>query len=363
MTRRDDTALALPWGKTDPNLDRRSASRLDVWEEKLPGSSARVGTGAEAIMTANLHLSSRRAFLAGIAFAGMAPPARAGSATIRVAVLSTGTFAWELDIVRAHALDAAADIAIETAEFASPQAAQLALRAGQADIVITDWLYVSRVRSLGERLAFYPYSSAIGAVMTSASSAITKLADLQGKTLAVAGGPLDKGWLIVQGAALRQGFDLKDRASIVYGAPPLLAEKARQGEFDASLNFWNFCAVLEAEGFKRLVGVEDLAMTLGSTGPLANLGYVFREDWASRNRPALARFFDATRKAKDLLAQSLAEWAPLKARLKLPNEAALAIYRDRYAQGIPRRPIEAEEADARKLYAVLAKLGGPELVV
>ncbi len=312
-------------------------------------------------MSAHVCLSSRRTFLAGIAF-GVMSPARAASADIRVAALKTGTFAWELDVIRAHGLDRAADLSVEATEFASPQAAPLALRAGQADIMITDWLYVSRVRSLGERLVFYPYSSAIGAIMTPAASSIAKLADLQGKTLAVAGGPLDKGWLIVQGAALQEGFDLKNRTSIVYGAPPLLAEKARQGEFDASLNFWNFCAALEAEGFKRLVAVEDLAMSLGATGPLANLGYVFREDWARENHSALMRFLDATRKAKDLLAQSPEEWALLKPRLNLRNEAALAAYHERYAQGIPRRPVETEEADARKLYAVLAKLGGPELV-
>ena len=312
-------------------------------------------------MRASVHLLSRRALLAGVA-SGMVASARAGAFSIRVAALKTGTFAWELDVIREHGFDREAGLSIETAEFASPQAAELALRGGQADIVIADWLYVSRVRSLGERLTFYPYSSAIGAIMTSPRSSIAKLADLEGKRFAVAGGALDKGWLIVQGAALQDGFDLKSRASIVYGAPPLLAEKARQGEFDASLNFWNFCAVLEGEGFHRMVGVEELAMRLGATGPLANLGYVFAEEWANQNRAALDRFLAAARKAKDLLTQSSKEWEVIRPRLNLPNEGTLAVYRERYAQGIPRRPIEAEEADARKLYAVLAKLGGQELV-
>ena len=198
--------------------------------------------------------------------------------------------------------------------------------------------------------------------MTPRASSIARLSDLQGKRLAVAGGPLDKSWLIVQAAALLDGFDLKSRASIVYGAAPLLAEKARQAEFDASLNFWNFCAELEAEGFHRLVGVADLAMRLGATGRLANLGYVFYEDWASRNRAALARFLETTRKAKDLLAQSPEEWERLRPKLNLRNEGTLAVYRQRYAQGIPRRPVQAEEADAGRLYALLARLGGPELV-
>jgi NitT/TauT family transport system substrate-binding protein len=68
------------------------------------------------------------------------------------------------------------------------------------------------------------------------------------------------------------------------------------------------------------------------------------------------------RAAKDLLAQSFGEWEPIRPRLNLPNAETLAVYRERYGQGIPRRPIAAEEADARRLYAVLAKLGGSELV-
>jgi NitT/TauT family transport system substrate-binding protein len=312
-----------------------------------------------AVMMTKVSLS-RRAFLSSIALAA-APPARAAEA-IRVAALKTGTFRWELDVIGARGLDKAADLAIETLEFATPQAAELALRSGQADIMISDWLYVSRVRSLGEKLTFYPYSSAIGAIMVAPASTASGLGDLKGKTLAVAGGPLDKSWLITQGAALKAGIDLKAQASIVYGAPPLLAEKMRQGEFTANLNFWNYCAELEGLGFRRLIGVDDLARELGATGPLANLGYVFSEDFAARNSAALSRFLDMTRKAKEVLARSPDEWERLKPRLNPSDDKALAVYRDRYIQGIPRRPIADEEADARLLYGLLAKLGGQELV-
>jgi NitT/TauT family transport system substrate-binding protein len=303
---------------------------------------------------------SRRAFLSSVSLA--VPTLAQAADTIRVAALKTGTFGWELEVIGAQGLDKGADLSIETLEFAAPQAAELALRAGQADVMISDWLYVSRVRSLGEKLTFYPYSSAIGAIMEAAASRDSGLGDLKGKTLAVAGGPLDKSWLITQGAALEAGIDLKAQASIVYGAPPLLAEKMRQGEFAANLNFWNFCAELEASGFRRLIGVNDLAKELGAAGPLANLGYVFNEDFAARKSAALSRFLDVTRKAKEVLAQSPAEWERLKPRLNLRDDRTLAVYRDRYIQGIPRRPVAADEADARALFGLLAKLGGQELV-
>ena len=78
---------------------------------------------------------------------------------------------------------------------------------------------------LGANLVFYPYSSALGAVMVPAASPIRSLADLKGRKLAVAGGPIDKSWLLLQGAMKQDGIDLKTQATIDYGAPALLAEK------------------------------------------------------------------------------------------------------------------------------------------
>jgi len=81
--------------------------------------------------------------------------------------------------------------------------------------------------------------------MVAADAPTRSLGDLKGKKLGVAGGPLDKSWLLLRASALRSGIDLKSEASIVYGAPPLLAQKALQGEIDATLTFWNFSAALE----------------------------------------------------------------------------------------------------------------------
>jgi NitT/TauT family transport system substrate-binding protein len=75
---------------------------------------------------------------------------------LRVAVQKTGTFAWELAVIRAHGLDKQANLSVEVLELASPEAGKIALRAGNADIVVTDWLWVSRERGLGAKLTFYP---------------------------------------------------------------------------------------------------------------------------------------------------------------------------------------------------------------
>src|SRR5215469_8506616 len=172
--------------------------------------------------------------------------------TVRIASQKTGTLAWELDVIRARQLDQKRGLTIETTELASPEAGKIALRGGAADIVVSDWLWVSRERSLGAKLVFYPYSSALGAVMVPASSPMRTLADLRGKKLAVAGGPIDKSWLLVQAALKQDGIDLKTSATLAYGAPALLAEKTLLGEMDATLNYWNICADLEAKGLRRV---------------------------------------------------------------------------------------------------------------
>ena len=281
---------------------------------------------------------SRRAFLGGLALAA-ASPARAAPA-IRLAAQKTGTFAWELDVIAARGLDKAADIAIETAEFASPKPRSLRFWAGQADIIISDWLCVSRARSLGDAPQFYPYSSAIGAVMTPAASRDRELGRSQGQDARGRRRSARQELAHRRGRRLGDGLDLKTEASIVYGAPSLLAAKARQGEFDATLKFWNFCADLEAEGFHRAGRRRGIGDEARRDRPARQSGYVFNEDWARRNKDALARFLEMTRKAKDILAETPEEWERLKPRLNLRDAAALAVLRQRYCEGMPRRTVK-----------------------
>jgi NitT/TauT family transport system substrate-binding protein len=288
--------------------------------------------------------------------------ARSDAQTIRVAVQKTGTFAWELAVIRDHGLEKQAGLSIEPVELASPEAGKIALRAGSADIIVSDWLWVSRERSLGGKLTFYPYSSALGAVMVPGNSPLHMLADLRGHSLAVAGGPIDKSWLLLQASLKQDGTDLKTESNIIYGAPPLLTAKALSGESDATLNYWNFCAALEAKGFRRLAGIEDILPKLGAKGRTAMIGYVFDEAWGNSHADLLARFIATTRKAKEILSSSDAEWEKIQSLTGASDAATLRAYRDRYREGIPRRPIADEEADARILYHVLEKIGGRDLV-
>ena len=306
----------------------------------------------------------KRMLVAALAFAASAYLTSSAEAAdrLRIAIQKTGTAAWEIEAIKAHGLDKAANLDIETTELASTEAGKIALEGGAVDMIIGDWLWAARERALGDKLLFTPYSSALGAVMAPKDSPVHAVADLVGRSIGVAGGPLDKSWLMLRAAALGEGHDLTRDARPSYGAPPLIAEKLAQGETDTALEFWNFAADLEARGFRRAIEMADVEKTLGATGPVAMTGYVFNESFAASHKDALKRFFAATSEARKILRQDPGAWAPIKARLRLKDDAALAVYRQRYLEGVPKRTIAEEAADASILYRRLAAVGGRELV-
>jgi NitT/TauT family transport system substrate-binding protein len=284
------------------------------------------------------------------------------SETLRIGVQTTGTFAWQLDVIRRHGLAERASLELKISEFASTDAGKLAVNSGSVDIAVVDWLWVARARALGAKLKFYPYSSAVGAIMVKNDSPLKKLEDLKGHVLSVAGGPLDKSWLIVQAAAIRSGVDLKQTTTLQYGAPPLMAQKLQQGEADAGLNFWNFCASLETKGYRRLFEVRDAEAALGLKQPVAVIGYVFSESFANAHRNAIDRFIAITREADDLMLKSDDEWNALRPLMHAEDDRTFAAYRDRTREGMLRRPVASEANDAAALFKTLAAIGGADLV-
>jgi NitT/TauT family transport system substrate-binding protein len=92
------------------------------------------------------------------------------------------------------------------------------------------------------------------------------------------------------------------------------------------------------------------------------LGYVFDQTWAARNSDMVRRFIEVTRKGKEILATSDAEWERIARLVGVSDPAVLKVYRERYREGIPRRSVEDEEADARTVFRLLATEGGANLV-
>lgn len=304
--------------------------------------------------------------LAGWTLAGlllMTAAQAAAQETIRIGVLKFGTVNWEIDTILHNDLDGANGIDLEMVVLASNDATKIALQGGEVDIIVSDWLFVSRQRAEGLPLTFVPYSTSVGAIMVPPDSDIRSLPDLAGQTLGVAGGPLDKNWLALRGLAEdRFGFDLQGETEQAFGAPPLLMEKLKQGELQAALNYWNYNAKLAAEGYRELVSGQEAARALGAEGDISAIGYVFNEEWADANRDTMLAFVRASRQAKELLAESDAEWARLRPQMGAEDDAVFESIVRSYRDGIPDRPVAEEESDTARVYERLAAIGGEQLV-
>ncbi len=313
-------------------------------------------------MIASLRLTRRALLVIGLLWS-TGPVATAELGTIRAGVLKFGTVSWELDVIKRHGLDNKEGFTLQVQEFAANDAASIAFMGGNVDVIVEDWLWVARQRAEGVAVSFLPYSSAVGAVIVRPDRGIARLQDLADKRLGVAGGSLDKSWLILQGLARRDaGLELASAARPVFGAPPLLSEKLLAGELDAVVTYWPFAARLEAKGMTRLIGIAQAQEALGIPRTTPQLGYIFKEAWAAENPERIAAFSRASRAAKAIMKESDAEWERLRPLTRAEDDATLAALRQRYREGIVERWGEAERQAAAKLYAVLAELGGEKLV-
>ncbi len=282
---------------------------------------------------------------------------------IRVGVLKFGTVNWELDVVLTHGLAKRNGIDLVVVPLASKSATQVAIQGGAVDVIVSDWIWVSRQRAEGRDYTFVPYSTAVGALMVDSKSGIETLRDLQGKRLGIAGGPVDKSWLLLRAYSRRKlGQDLAELAEPNFAAPPLLNELALRGELPAVLNFWHYSARLNASGMKTLLHVKDLLPALDVDGVVPLVGWVFREKWADSNRKTLTGFLRASFAAKQILNDSDAEWERLRPMLKVSDDATMFALRGAYRAGIPRCFGDGELAASKKIFEILVKEGGEALV-
>ena len=268
---------------------------------------------------------------------GWDPPG-AGDETLRIGLQTTGTFAWQLDVIRRHGLAGSAGLDLKISEFASPMRASspsIAVRSISPSSIGFGWpgrarwapnsvlsLFQRGWRRHGEgRLRGAPDRRPQGpGSCRGGRAARQELADRPGR-----------------GDPRRHRPQTRDHARIWRAAAD--AQKLQQGEAAASLNFWNFCARLEAMGYRRILDVRDAEAALGLNQPVALIGYVFSEQFVSEppahHRPLHRR--DA--KGQRVMLRSDQEWEALRPLMKAEDEATFKAYRDRTREGMPRRPI------------------------
>ncbi|GAB4399756.1 MAG: ABC transporter substrate-binding protein [Rhodoferax sp.] len=290
--------------------------------------------------------------------------AMAAPNTVRVGVLEFGTVNWELEALRILGLDKQHGIDLVVVPLASGDASTVALQGGAVDVIVSDWLWVSRQRAQGKPYTFVTYSNAVGSVVVPANSGIRSVADLKGKKIGISGGPYDKIWTLLRAHALRNHhLDLTQAATLRFGAPPLLNELIVRGELDAVLNTWPFAARLQAQGMRSVIGLGDVLKGLGIAQSIPLIGWVFREDWAAQNPALVNQFLAASHATKQALQTQDSLWQSLRTRMRARDDDALFTQlRDGFRAGMPHCLDDATRQTIAQTYAVLASVGGEPLV-
>ncbi len=281
---------------------------------------------------------------------------------LRAAMLKTGTVNWEITTIKENGYDTANGFELAVQDYADNAATKIAFEGGEADVMVSDWIWVAMMRAEGRDYVFVPYSRAVGSLVVKDDSGIETLPDLAGKKIGIAGGPLDKSWLILRAYAQKEyGFDLAGQTEQVFGAPPLIFKAGLEGETAGAVNFWHFLAKMKAKGMHDLVSVSDAAVALGLDPDTPLLGYVLKGDFVAAHPDVAQGLARASRAAKDKLMTDDGAWEALRAAMNADDETEFEALRDGYRAGIPSGdPVNEEAAD--KFLRLMADLGGEELV-
>jgi NitT/TauT family transport system substrate-binding protein len=280
---------------------------------------------------------------------------------IRIGILAFGTTNWELAALENLKLLENAKFKLEIHKLANPQASKMALQANSVDIIISDWLWVSRMRTSGSDFSFYPYSTASGALLVANNSNIKSLKDLRGKLLGIAGDSLDRNWLLLQALTKQEKFDISNEVKKSFGAPPLLSQQLLDHRLDAVLTYWHYAAQLEPHGYRALITGTDILKGLGIQVPMANIGYVFKQSWADAHKEVLADFIKLTEQTRNQLCDTDSAWQTIIPLLKTADPLVQSKLHQAYCEGRIREWGKVQFDAADKIFSMIHQVSGNQL--
>ncbi len=284
---------------------------------------------------------------------------------IKIGSLQYGSVNWELKLIQDLKFDEKYGFELEIVELASKNAAAVALQGKAVDMIVTDWFWVSRQRNEKRLFSFIPHSMAAGGLIVSDDSNITNELDLKNKKIGIAGGQVDKAWLIFRAYYKKKyGKDLKELSRPIFGAPPLLNKKIQQNSFDAILTYWPYQAkLLTDKKFKKIINITEILGELGVPEGVPVIGWVFKDSWGKDNKDLLSDFIKASNEAKKVMNESDDVWSKVRPNMNADNDDLFINLRDIYREGIPKKEFsDSQLKGAEKLYSILSKIGGKELV-
>lgn len=285
---------------------------------------------------------------------------------VNAAMEAVGTFSWIVHGMNTFGIDTRHGIDVVGTTYASKQASEIALRGGEADLTVDDFLGAIILRGNGvAATAIYPFAKAVGGLVVPTNGEVAGIADLRGRTLA-AGSLRDKSLLILRALAISQyGFDPQVDGEVIAAAAPLMQQLIANGQVDAGLPLWHFVARIEGAGLGReVMPVTAMLDELGLPNDLPILMILARDDFdADLKRAFLAAFVDTVEAmialpAEDPFWQSILELG----LYSLPDASLFPSVVERWKFGTPDSWTE-ESIDAMvAMSQSLLDIAGPEVL-
>lgn len=285
--------------------------------------------------------------------------------TIQVGQQATGTFSWITHAIDYYGLDEKYNLDIQEEVFASKPATQLAIQAGEVDVVVDDFIGAVTMRQAGVPVrAIWPFSKATGGVVVPADSEVQTVEDLQGHSIA-ASSLGDKSILILRAYMVSEyGYDPQDEGMVLQAAAPLMQGLLDEGEIDAAIPYWHFVARMVGTGEYRDVQlISDLLAEMGFRDDLPILVVVGRE---GANPEAVTAFLAAMQEAIQLMKEDTDDgiWQSIldNELYSLPDPSVFPSVRARWEAGIPSEWTPEMIDELVELVDQLVEVAGPDVV-
>ncbi len=283
--------------------------------------------------------------------------------SVTVGLQAGGTLSWMTYAMQQYGLPRELGFQLKTVSFASKDAARLALRANEIQVVVDDFVEVQALRARGFPVqAIHPYSLNVGGVVVPSNTSIRTGADLRGRTIGVTS-LTDKTFILLRAYLQRKfGFDPLRESRVIATGSPLMAEMLERGQLEAALPLWHHLARMEATGrYRELIANQAILKELGLPNDVPQLFVIAREDADAKS---LELFLKALRMSAERMKKDERIWfGILEQRLyALPDPSQLPNIRARWEKGLPQRWDASSLVGMRLFVERLLAVAGSEVV-
>ena len=117
------------------------------------------------------------------------------------------------------------------------------------------------------------------------------------------------------------------------------------------------------DSFTKVINITDIIQKLDIPPGVPVIGWVFKDKWAESNENILKDFLSVSKKSKDLMLESDDIWQKVRPYMNADDDRLYINLREAYREGIPDKEFSEEQIQgSTKLYSILSKIGGKELV-